>query len=112
MSVFQLGTSNDYSRFKLLFLLCIALAQLADVISTNVALRVPGAFEANPVVLLSHTMLGNFWWLPKLVLLLGIAVTLRFIERLDRWCALAFVGANAYYLMVITENFWVALRAA
>ncbi len=106
-----LASPRDYSQFKILFLLCITAAQLADVISTDLALRVPGAFEANPLMLASQATFGSFWWLPKLALLLPIALTLRLIDRLDRRCALAFVGSTGIYLMVVLGNLWIALRA-
>ena len=40
--------------------------QIADIVTTNYALAVPGIWEANPLMALSQAKLGALWWLPKL----------------------------------------------
>ena len=61
------GTSGGLSTrsFRLLLLLFIGL-QIADVVTTNYALRIPGISEANPLMALAQAKLGAIWWLPKL----------------------------------------------
>jgi len=49
----------------LLLILLIGL-QIADVVTTDYALRVPGIWEANPLMALAQAKLGAIWWLPKL----------------------------------------------
>ena len=49
----------------LLLILLIGL-QIADVVTTDYALSVPGISEANPLMALAQAKLGAIWWLPKL----------------------------------------------
>jgi Domain of unknown function (DUF5658) len=56
----------------------VALAQIADVLTTNHVLAArAGAYEANPVTSLLMLHLGTLWWVPKVliaaVILLGVA---------------------------------------
>jgi hypothetical protein len=47
-------------------LLLFALLQVADVVTTNYALAVPGVWEANPLMALMQAQFGAAWWLPKI----------------------------------------------
>src|SRR5215472_16038971 len=58
----------------ILWILFIGL-QIADVVTTNYALAVPGNWEANPIMRLSQNYLGAAWWVPKIVAV-GFAATL------------------------------------
>ena len=40
--------------------------QLADIVTTNMALGVPGNWEANPLMAWSQAHFGALWWLPKI----------------------------------------------
>jgi hypothetical protein len=64
------GTPTNW----LLLILFVDL-QLADIVSTNYALAVPGVWEANPMMALSQATLGAAWWLPKLAAIGLVAIT-------------------------------------
>lgn len=53
------------SAYWLLLALFIEL-QIADIVSTNYALAIPGVREVNPLMAFSQANLGTIWWLPKL----------------------------------------------
>jgi len=53
-------------RTDWLLLILFVDLQLADVVSTNYALALPGVWEANPLMAMSQAKLGTAWWLPKL----------------------------------------------
>ena len=73
--------------------------QIADVITTNYALAVPGNWEANPIMQLSQAHLGAAWWLPKFAVV-GFAVVAR--SRTSRpWPILCAVW---YYVIVVSGN--------
>jgi hypothetical protein len=46
----------------------IAALQVADIVTTNLALRVPTVSEVNPIMAFSQAHLGALWPLPKLAL--------------------------------------------
>jgi Domain of unknown function (DUF5658) len=48
----------------LLLALFVAL-EILDILTTNRVLKIPGAFEANPLMAAFQTRLGPLWWLPK-----------------------------------------------
>ena len=87
-------------------LIVVAMAQFVDVASTNRALAAGvGLYEANPVMGLSMTALGSFWWLPKFVIaavLIGLAVRLK--RATMREFAMA-VLVQLAYLGVLLNNF-------
>jgi hypothetical protein len=57
--------------------------QIADIISTNRALTIPGVWEANPLMALSQAKLGDVWWLPKLAVVGYLCLAASFMRR--RW---------------------------
>jgi Domain of unknown function (DUF5658) len=67
---------------RLLLLLFVNL-QLADVVSTNYALAMPGVWEANPLMALSQAKFGPAWWLPKLAAIGLVSLTAPWSRR--RW---------------------------
>lgn len=67
-------------NYRLLLLILFIGLQIADVVTTNYALRVPGIWEANPLMAIAQAKLGAVWWLPKLVVagyLCGLALAMR-----------------------------------
>ena len=58
---------------KYVLLLILAALQICDVITTNVALAMPGISEANPVWAFAQTSLGGLWFVPKLAVA-GLAI--------------------------------------
>jgi hypothetical protein len=72
------------SRAYWLTLALFLALQIADIVTTNHALRIPGIWEANPLTAWAQAKLGAAWWLPKLTVaayLLCVAAT--FLRR--RW---------------------------
>jgi Domain of unknown function (DUF5658) len=82
----------------ILWILFIGL-QIADVVTTNYALAVPGNWEANPIMQLSQTHLGSAWWLPK-VAAVGLAA-FAVPQMLRPW---PIVFAVSYYIMIVSVN--------
>jgi uncharacterized protein DUF5658 len=83
-------------EWSLLLSFFVAL-QLADVISTNYALALPGNWEANPLMLVSQAHLGALWWVPKLSAV-GVVCLLAPLTR-RRWpmfLAVCFCTANVW----------------
>jgi hypothetical protein len=82
----------------ILWILFIGL-QIADVVTTNYALAVPGNWEANPIMQLFQTHLGAAWWLPK-VGAIGLAAAVA--PRTPRpWPILFLVS---YYIIIVSGN--------
>ena len=82
----------------ILWTLFIAL-QIADVVTTNYALAVPGNWEANPIMHLSQTHLGSAWWLPKVAAVGFAAIAVP--QMLQPW---PIVFAVSYYVMIVSVN--------
>jgi hypothetical protein len=73
--------------------------QIADVVTTNYALAVPGTWEANPIMQLSQTHLGAAWWLPKVAAVGFAAVAVP--QRSRPWPILC---AVSYYIIIVSGN--------
>ena len=82
----------------ILWILFIGL-QIADVVTTNYALAIPGNWEANPIMHLSQTHLGAAWWLPK-VAAVGFAAAVA-PRRSRPWPILLVVS---YYVIIVSGN--------
>jgi hypothetical protein len=81
-----------------LLILFISL-QVADVVTTNYALAVPGNWEVNPLMRFSQTHLGPAWWLPKTAAVaLGSTVVLRIRQAWPIACAVS------YYVLIVSGN--------
>jgi hypothetical protein len=57
--------------------------QIADIVTTNRALTIPGIWEANPLMAWAQAELGTAWWLPKLAVAAYLCVAATFMHR--RW---------------------------
>ena len=73
----------DPSRAYFLWLTLFVGLQIADIVTTNHALAVPGVWEANPLMAWSQAELGALWWLPKLAVVGYLCVATSFWSR--RW---------------------------
>ena len=82
----------------ILWILFIGL-QIADVVTTNCALAIPGNWEANPIMHLSQAHLGAAWWLPKVAAIGFGAVVVP--QTLRPWPILF---AVSYYVFVVSTN--------
>jgi len=58
-------SSTKLSRVYWLTVALFVGLQIADVITTNHALTIPGIWEANPLMAWAQAELGAAWWLPK-----------------------------------------------
>jgi Domain of unknown function (DUF5658) len=67
------------SRTYWILLILFVELQIADILTTNQALAVPGVWELNPLMAMSQAKLGAAWWVPKLAVVayLCLAATLR-----------------------------------
>jgi len=73
--------------------------QIADIVTTNYALAIPGNWEANPIMQLFQTHLGAAWWLPKIASVgLGAVVA----PQTPRPWPILF--AVSYYIIVVSGN--------
>ena len=68
--------------YRLLLILFVEL-QIADIVTTNHALAIPGIWEANPLMALSQAKLGAMWWLPKLAVVAYLCIAGALMRR--RW---------------------------
>jgi hypothetical protein len=57
-----------FPALDLALLAGLLLGQIADIVTTNLALH-RGGWEINPLMALAQTYLGTPWWLPKFVLM-------------------------------------------
>src|SRR5215467_5732783 len=75
------------------------LLQIADVITTNYALAVPGIREVNPLMTWTQAHLGAAWWLPKVAVVGFVCLATPLLQR--RWPMLLVV---AYYSIIVSIN--------
>lgn len=75
----QWPTSRTYWILLVLFVEL----QIADILTTNHALALPGVWELNPLMALSQAKLGAAWWVPKLTVAAYLCMTATFMRR--RW---------------------------
>ena len=79
-------------RTNWLLLILFVDLQLADVVSTNYALALPGVWEANPLMAISQVKLGSAWWLPKLAAIGLVSLTAPWSRR--RWPMIIVVAVS------------------
>jgi len=87
------------SIYKATLLGAFGALQIADVITTNYALAIPGNREINPIMQLFQTHLGAVWWLPKVAAVGFAAVAVP--PTLRPWPILFVVW---YYVIVVSAN--------
>jgi Domain of unknown function (DUF5658) len=69
------------SRAYWLLLALFVWLQIADIVTTNHALTIPGIWEANPLMAWSQAKLGAVWWVPKLAVVAYLCVAACIIRR-------------------------------
>ena len=57
--------------------------QIADILTTNHALTLPGVWELNPLMAMSQAKLGAAWWVPKLAVVAYLCLAATLMRR--RW---------------------------
>jgi hypothetical protein len=87
------------TRVCWLLLMLFTALQIADVVTTNCALSVPGVWEANPLVALMQARLGAAWWLPKVAVVGFVCLATPLLRR--RWPMIVVVS---YYAMIVSIN--------
>ena len=75
----QWPTSRTYWILLLLFVEL----QIADVLTTNQALAIPGVWELNPLMAMSQAKFGAVWWVPKLAVVAYLCLATTLMRR--RW---------------------------
>lgn len=81
------------SRAYWLWLVLFLALQIADVVTTNHALTIPGVWEANPLMAFSQAQLGAAWWLPKLAVASFLCFAASFMRC--RWPIIFAVSISA-----------------
>jgi hypothetical protein len=71
------------SRTYWILLILFVELQIADIVTTNQALAVPGVWELNPLMAMSQAKLGAAWWVPKLTAVAYLCLAATFMRR--RW---------------------------
>jgi hypothetical protein len=80
-------------------LIFFVVLQVADVVTTNSALALPGNAEGNPLMAAYQANLGAAWWAPK-VAVIGLAWVLQPLMR-RQW---PMICAISYYAMIVSGN--------
>ena len=86
-----------------LWLLLFVGLQIADIVTTNHALALPGVWEANPLMAWSQAQLGAFWWLPKLAVAGYLSLSAPFMRR--RWPMIFAVSVSGLCVLGNLANF-------
>jgi hypothetical protein len=89
-------------RDKLMLVATLALLQFADTISTRFVL-LHGGTEGNPIAVYLMSRLGDYWWLPKILLIAAISLMVLPLTR-SRRVKWAFIITNAIYFGVAFNN--------
>jgi hypothetical protein len=71
------------SRTYWILLILFVELQIADVLTTNRALTIPGVWEFNPLMAMSQAKFGAAWWVPKLAVVAYLCLAATFMRR--RW---------------------------
>jgi hypothetical protein len=71
------------SRTYWILLILFAELQIADILTTNKALTIPGVWELNPLMAMSQAKFGAAWWVPKLAVAAYLCLAATFMRR--RW---------------------------
>jgi hypothetical protein len=71
------------SRTYWILLILFVELQIADILTTNHALALPGVWELNPLMAMSQAKLGGAWWVPKLAVVAYLCLAATFMRR--RW---------------------------
>src|SRR5256885_8928143 len=73
--------------------------ELADIITTNIGLGLPGNWEANPLMAMAQTHLGGLWWVPKATAVFFVCFAAPFTRR--RWFMIL---AGSYCTVTVSGN--------
>jgi hypothetical protein len=71
------------SRNYWILLILFVELQIADILTTNHALTIPGVWELNPLMAISQAKFGAAWWVPKLAVVAYLCLAATLVRR--RW---------------------------
>ena len=71
------------SRIYWILLILFVELQIADILTTDRALAIPGVWELNPLMAISQAKFGAAWWVPKLAVVAYLCLAATFMRR--RW---------------------------
>ena len=71
------------SRTYWMLLILFVELQIADILTTNRALAIPGVWELNPLMAMSQAKFGAAWWVPKLAVVTYLCLAASLMRR--RW---------------------------
>ena len=71
------------SRTYWILLILFVELQIADILTTDRALAIPGVWELNPLMAMLQAKLGGAWWVPKLAVVAYLCLAATFMRR--RW---------------------------
>jgi hypothetical protein len=91
--------NQPLSRVSWALLILFFVLQVADVVTTNHALAVPGNWEVNPLMEFAQAHLGPSWWIPKIAAAGLAAVVVLHIRR--PW---PIACAVSYYVLIVSSN--------
>src|SRR5258707_6105195 len=69
------------SRTYWILLILFVELQIADILTTNHALALPGVWELNPLMAMSQAKLGAAWWVPKLAVVAYLCLAATLMRR-------------------------------
>ena len=69
------------SRIYWMLLILFVELQIADILTTNQALAVPGVWELNPLMAMSQAKFGAAWWVPKLAVVAYLCLAATLVRR-------------------------------
>ena len=83
----------------------LAILQIADVLSTNAALKRPGIRETKWLMARIQALLGGRWWLGKLAIAAVWLVCLWYLSTFDEMAATILAALfAAYYARIVWKN--------
>ena len=69
------------SRTYWILLILFVELQIADILTTNQALTIPGVWELNPLMAMSQAKFGAAWWVPKLAVAAYLCLAATLVRR-------------------------------
>src|SRR5260370_32039147 len=69
------------SRTYWILLILFVELQIADILTTNHALTIPGVWELNPLMAMSQAKFGAAWWVPKLAVAAYLCLAATLVRR-------------------------------
>ena len=86
-----------------LLLALFVMLQLADIVTTNRALTIPGVWELNPLMAMLQAKLGAAWWVPKLAVVAYLCLAATFLRR--RWPIIFAVSVSSLAVLGNISHF-------